>query len=964
MGEQWDGRSGVRNGGGVVAASFPLTTFLSGDGSGLLAVLGEPGMGKSAFLGRIADAGRSQGLEVFQTELGGMEAVEAGGALTRIVSNANRARRTSEVLVCIDDVPASDEVSGRKMAQAIKKMLSAGCRVVLTMLPECRTVLELLPAVTVLEGSDLLVREGGRDSTPGAIYALRRLQGLGLDGKGKSLMAQQDALRFVVAGALRGGLMDEEERIRLAMVLLGEGDEARLVRVLGRCDGELVWDISMDAPFFGVDPGSGRFRCVALEAPSDVATCFSILRDVSQGYPDVCVACARELGESGDYPRMAMLCEMLGDDPRMLRLAQRWGAQLLDLGRSGMVRRAFETLGQGGLGQDEASLAAAVRAVSERGCTSEWTELSQGVISGGRDGGDEASGLLIAVRFALSRRVSPPQRESTRILDARLGLHLKVVDLLLAGDTGTAFELLAARLPAPDSQGASNSLLRLDMEAVRLAEGERPVDLPSVIDAACDTLQSPEYAGLETYPRLLRAWREAVVGDDAGSDVDTLITRTERLREGVAHACALLIGTVRDLREGSYSRATVRASFAREAFCSLDLMYMGDVTCILLMAARAALDEREGALSELGWKWSNDDTAGVAKLLARAIDGRRDADSAYPTCLPEEAPRGLRWLLLVLSDCDHAFASRLRSGMPRHWGVAISGIRDRLDVERGPLQEGREDLSMAAACPMRVSLLGDFSVEVRGRLVPEKVLEKRRAKSVLVYLLLMRYRRAKRYQIVDQVFPECDYETGRRRVYQATNVIRDATAAVVHGLDPLLTVREDQSLAVRPEVVSCDVDEFLSLARRLVDAVDDGTAVALARRVEEIYQGDLFIPPKDATGYVADMRERLRTLYADAMVSGAEAALREGQARTASRFAENAMLIDELREDAVIVLIRALRECGRTTEAERRYQRYTRKLVQTSRRPPSKRVRLAALGSVGGPMGHASPSSGQGDAGT
>lgn len=62
--------------------------------------------------------------------------------------------------------------------------------------------------------------------------------------------------------------------------------------------------------------------------------------------------------------------------------------------------------------------------------------------------------------------------------------------------------------------------------------------------------------------------------------------------------------------------------------------------------------------------------------------------------------------------------------------------------------------------------------------------------------------------------------------------------------------------------------------------------------------------------------------------------------------------MDDLREDAVEVLIRSLRASGRVFEAEQRYKRYAVRFVDKTHMPPSKRLRKAIsekdLGREGG----------------
>ena len=56
----------------------------------------------------------------------------------------------------------------------------------------------------------------------------------------------------------------------------------------------------------------------------------------------------------------------------------------------------------------------------------------------------------------------------------------------------------------------------------------------------------------------------------------------------------------------------------------------------------------------------------------------------------------------------------------------------------------------------------------------------------------------------------------------------------------------------------------------------------------------------------------------------------------------NALTSDDMREDAVVSMVRALRASGRNVEADRQYQRYARRLMQSANRPPSRLLRRAA----------------------
>ena len=215
---------------------------------------------------------------------------------------------------------------------------------------------------------------------------------------------------------------------------------------------------------------------------------------------------------------------------------------------------------------------------------------------------------------------------------------------------------------------------------------------------------------------------------------------------------------------------------------------------------------------------------------------------------------------------------------------------------------------------------------------------------MLEYMALERSSSLKRFRLVDQVWPECDYVTGFNRAYQATSALRKMIAEIDPTLDPFVASRTSKEITLDMGLVSCDVDEFKVIAREASDAESDEVALKLARRAEKLYEGDLYLPPKDATGFIAALRAELRALYADAMVAGAGAALRLGHCRTAARMAHGALIADDLREDAMIVLIKALRESGRSREAAKRYAAFASRLADRTSGGVSQELAEAAAG--------------------
>ena len=173
----------------------------------------------------------------------------------------------------------------------------------------------------------------------------------------------------------------------------------------------------------------------------------------------------------------------------------------------------------------------------------------------------------------------------------------------------------------------------------------------------------------------------------------------------------------------------------------------------------------------------------------------------------------------------------------------------------------------------------------------------------------------------------------------------------VAGIDPTLDVfsvsKAQKSLALDPSLVSCDVDEFEAQAKLALERRDPATTIRAARRAEELYGGDLCRPTVDASGLISARRVELRSLYVDALVAGADAALQTGRDGLAVSFGREAVCADDMREDAFMAYMRALKASGRGAEASAEYEKYARRVVRVRKLPPSRELRDLANRSMG-----------------
>lgn len=841
-------------------------------------------------------------------------------------------------------------------------MWEAGVHSVFSLAPEARQLLDAIPECSCVGADDLVVRSVVDAGSARSHHWLKRYTGgipalvraLPVDGNGPcanllDAPAYLEGLQELVGKSLRLTLSDEELRLRLAIFLLGHGNKADLCRVAGCVSEEIVEGMRSSAPLFEIGVSTFTFSCPLDAEDALLRVCRSHLSAACAIFPDVCEAAIDVLDADGRYGRIAELIGLPGSQRGRALLLLR-APLFIDVGAVEPVKlAAIELAPYQGMGLGEGfirSLNGAVTLLGERAVPRALTlERARELVDAGSTDLDL---FAESRRFLRAERANPVESfEELDALGRRLLVHREICDLMAEGRFSAATRLIVANpCPHPGSR-VSDALLAIDSEAARLLLCDVSGEGVGQAERAARLLSASGLAGLGGYADCLGVIR-AIVSPGKGADMefDLVATRAERAGDRLVQVVSLIGGAVSDLRRGALARATVRAELAAAVASGSGLEYLARVCRLLGEVARFMLGELPGTGREAA---RGDDLGRVSALARAAMLVEEDEVVSGPEG-DSEPPRDAMWMLLVLEDGMGTLSNRIRAMMPPSWRHAISLVRPRRNAEapavpRPPETRQGHELDRVRderQAPIEIRLLGEFSMTVRGKRVPESELDHRNVKSMLEYLILRRGATAKRYQLVEQVWPDADYGSGFNRAYQATSSLRAAISRIDGGLDPFILSRTSKAVSLDMSIIRCDVDEFRRCAREASDSADDETAVRMARRAESLYVGDLYIPPVDATGYVMAAREELRRLYGDAMVAGSDAALRLGKKRTATRLAMNALSVDDMREDAVVSMVRALRSSGRNVEADRQYQRYARKLMQTASRPPSRLLRRAA----------------------
>jgi TolB-like protein/Flp pilus assembly protein TadD len=217
-----------------------------------------------------------------------------------------------------------------------------------------------------------------------------------------------------------------------------------------------------------------------------------------------------------------------------------------------------------------------------------------------------------------------------------------------------------------------------------------------------------------------------------------------------------------------------------------------------------------------------------------------------------------------------------------------------------------DKMSSELPSKFRLTLLGRFELSGPGGVVD---LPSKKLAGLLAFLACSAPEPQPRERLTNLLWGSHFEAQARQNFRKALSRLRPAL-----GEDVLISDGEKVSLS--PGVIACDVTQFETLVR-------DGGRDALGQALE-LYQGrllaDTSIPEEAWTEWVDARRQRLEGLALDAMVKVGEHELQSGNPDAALRVANQAIAINNLREDGHRLVLRALAASGRRADALKHYE--------------------------------------------
>jgi len=204
---------------------------------------------------------------------------------------------------------------------------------------------------------------------------------------------------------------------------------------------------------------------------------------------------------------------------------------------------------------------------------------------------------------------------------------------------------------------------------------------------------------------------------------------------------------------------------------------------------------------------------------------------------------------------------------------------------------------------LRLLLLGRFDVERQGSPIPSATWRRRRAVDLLKRVALAPGRLVHREQLVEQLWPDKDLESGANNLYQALHYLRRVLGG---GF-----VSAERGVVRLSAEVWVDVEEF---ERRVAAGDPESLADAVA-----LYRGDL-CPDDPYSDSLETRRESLRHQFVDAALKLARHHVGSGLEARAANVLRRLLAVDRAHEEAHCALMEALARAGRRQEALRQFQ--------------------------------------------
>jgi DNA-binding SARP family transcriptional activator len=325
------------------------------------------------------------------------------------------------------------------------------------------------------------------------------------------------------------------------------------------------------------------------------------------------------------------------------------------------------------------------------------------------------------------------------------------------------------------------------------------------------------------------------------------------------------------------------------------------------------------------------DTALVDPLLATGtdIDLTPDFDTELNDTKLTAEERIRLW-----ESASHLNVRGLSRQLRKHSANATS-------TELPALNRYREFLSQRSLPPLRVEMLGGFSVSAKSRVVR---FNRSSSRLLLQHLLVTYPREIHEEELIEQLWPETDPVKGRASLRTTVKDLRKALDPYTVPRGPSYVTYANQHYGLELPVEShIDYISFTNLMRECLEKeashltpIDD--RITAFRMTVEAYRGPL-LPMLPYEAFTVELREQLQARYLRGSLKLAELLITNNSLEEAATVVERALGYDQLWTDGVRVFLKIHAMRGEILKAMRIYRSYEKRLKEELDLPPDESIR-------------------------
>jgi len=336
--------------------------------------------------------------------------------------------------------------------------------------------------------------------------------------------------------------------------------------------------------------------------------------------------------------------------------------------------------------------------------------------------------------------------------------------------------------------------------------------------------------------------------------------------------------------------------------------------------AARCLNGANDSLKECG------DPFGLALTRAwQALLQTPQAAQRRPACLSE--------LLRLCENHGYTFLFRQQTFLgPPDPSQLIAFLLEEIPVKDRPssMRDTMEEMGLPADLTyhprhaLHIATLGRFVVQRGDDVVGGGEWHREKSKSLFRLFLAHRGHFLDRDEILNTLWPDTDPDAAENRFKVTLNALNQV-------LEPdrpprartRFIQRRNNAYGLNPDAhIWYDALVMEEMLAQADSAADKHMALDLYRRALDLYQGD-FLPDCLYLDWCRSERERLRTVYKEALVRAASMLVEEGDHLQALRYTQRALTVDNCMEAAYRLLMRIYIKLGNRVEAMRTYDRCT-----------------------------------------